>query len=197
MFPLSTVLLPGELLPLHVFEPRYRMMMAHCLEHEPHVFGVVLIARGSEVGGGDVRTDVGTLARIEALSRSEDGRYAVLVRGTERFRVRRWMADDPYPMAVVDLIDDAAPRGDTTGTTDAGAAVRRVEALLSELGQAPAVADDGGAAETVWSLCRRLPLGPLDRQRLLDTDDPNARLTLLVELADAMADDVRRLLASG
>lgn len=87
MFPLSAVLLPGDLLPLHVFEPRYRAMVADCLEHEPHEFGVVLIARGSEVGGGDVRTDIGTVAQLEALSRSHDGRYALLARGTSRLRV--------------------------------------------------------------------------------------------------------------
>jgi Lon protease-like protein len=196
MFPLSTVLLPGELLPLHVFEARYRTMIAHCLQSQPHVFGVVLIARGSEVGGGDTRTDVGTLASIEALSRSEDGRYALAVRGTERLRVRRWLPDDPYPVAEVDLLGP-----DSAGAPElaerASAAVRRVEALLSELGRSPAPAPDGGGADTAWGLCRRLPLGAWDRQRLLGTDDPDARLELLVELAQAQAEDLTRLLAGG
>ncbi|MEY2464632.1 MAG: ATP-dependent Lon protease, partial [Acidimicrobiaceae bacterium] len=63
MFPLGTVLFPSVFLPLHVFEPRYREMTRHCLDTQRE-FGVVLIERGSEVGGDDVRTQVGTVARI-------------------------------------------------------------------------------------------------------------------------------------
>ncbi len=63
MFPLGTVLFPSMVLPLHVFEPRYRQLTLECIEAERE-FGVVLIARGSEVGGGDQRRSVGTLARI-------------------------------------------------------------------------------------------------------------------------------------
>ena len=65
MFPLSTVLFPQAGLPLHVFEERYRTLMAECLDGDGE-FGVVLIARGSEVGGGDQRVDIGTVARIPA-----------------------------------------------------------------------------------------------------------------------------------
>lgn len=220
MFPLSSVLFPGELLPLHVFEQRYRTMMARCLESEPHLFGVVLIARGSEVGGGDTRTDVGTVARIEALSRSEDGRYAVLVRGTDRLHVRRWMPDDPYPLAVVEVLTEGPdPAGGTL--EEARSSVRRVEALLSELGRSPAPVVGGlgesagedapegagsGDAEgaegdegpdSAWGLCRRLPLGPMDRQRLLAADEAEGRLRLLVELARAQAEDLLRLLSGG
>ena len=54
MFPLGTVLLPGGVLPLHVFEPRYRKMVTDCVESPDHEFGVVLIERGSEVGGGEL-----------------------------------------------------------------------------------------------------------------------------------------------
>ena len=64
MFPLGTVLLPGMVLPLHVFEPRYQQLVRDCLDAPPHEFGVVLIDRGSEVGGGDTRCDVGVIARI-------------------------------------------------------------------------------------------------------------------------------------
>lgn len=208
MFPLSTVLLPGELLPLQVFEPRYREMIADCLaaERSPH-FGVVLIARGSEVGGGDVRTDVGTAARIEGLWRADAGRYRLLARGVTRLEVRQWLADDPYPRATVQLVGDCAV-DDARVLSAAAAAVRRVEALASELGQTPAPAagdgaaagDDGGdgdGAGAPWALCRRLPLGSLDRQRLLSADDPRRRLELLIELAEARADDLSRLLAGG
>lgn len=195
MFPLSTVLFPGGLLPLHVFEPRYRTMLAECLEDEPHEFGVVLISRGSEVGGGDDRTDVGTVARVEALSRSEDGRYALLALGTTRLRVVEWLADDPFPQALVeDLPESSGVAAD--GHPGAAAAIRKVEALMSELGTS--VPDQPVVGDTpLWELCSRLPVNALDRQRLLATDDPERRARLLVELADALADDLARLLAGG
>ncbi len=79
MFPLQTVLFPGAILPLHIFEPRYRKMLADCLSGDG-TFGVVLISRGSEVGGGDQRVAVGTEARIEEASRFDDGRWAVIAR---------------------------------------------------------------------------------------------------------------------
>ena len=71
MFPLGKVLVPGEVLPLHVFEPRYRQLVVDLLaaDDRPPEFGVVLIERGWEVGGGDARTDIGTVAR-----RSRPGR---------------------------------------------------------------------------------------------------------------------------
>lgn len=200
MFPLSTVLLPGGLLPLQVFEPRYRAMVADCLAAEPHVFGVVLIARGSEVGGGDTRTDIGTVARVDALSRAEDGRYALLARGTRRLRVLHWLPDDPYPMADVEVLAGGAP-APQAALASASAAVARVEALFSELGRGSVGDDVGGEGPEVddpaWALCRRLPCGPLDRQRLLGTDDPGGRMALLCDLADALAEDLVRLLAQG
>ena len=64
MFPLGNVVLPGELLPLNVFEPRYRQLVLDCLAADVPEFGVVLIERGSEVGGGDVRASIGTVTRI-------------------------------------------------------------------------------------------------------------------------------------
>lgn len=196
MFPLSCVLLPGELLPLHVFEQRYRTMVAHCLEQEPPVFGVVLIARGSEVGGGDVRTDTGTVASIETVARSGDGRYALLARGTERLRVVQWLPDDPYPLAVVELLDDG-PAPTASSLEAAWSSVRRVEALVSELGGTPDSEGGRPAENDAWGPCRRLPLGPMDRQRLLAGGGAERRLELLVELAAAQSDDLVRLLSGG
>lgn len=105
MFPLGTVLVPGTALPLHVFEPRYRRMIDDCLAGDG-TFGVVLIERGSEVGGGDVRTDVGTLASIAEAEPLPDGRWMLVARGLHRIRVERWLPDDPYPRAeIVDWPD--------------------------------------------------------------------------------------------
>ena len=94
MFPLGTVLYPYAMLPLHVFETRYRIMVRECLRTDQE-FGVVLIERGSEVGGGDVRFDTGTIARIVQAAELPDGRYALASVGTKRIRVERWLPDDP------------------------------------------------------------------------------------------------------
>src|SRR5262245_29146678 len=107
MFPLGTVLFPQAMLPLHVFEPRYRVMMRHCLDTD-NEFGVVLIERGSEVGGGDLRFPVGTLARIVQASQLDDGRYAIAAVGLHRIRVLQWMPEDPYPLAEIDALDEVA-----------------------------------------------------------------------------------------
>lgn len=139
MFPLSTVLFPYAPLALHVFEERYRAMVADCLAGDGS-FGVVLIARGAEVGGGDERVDVGTLARIELAQPLADGRWALVARGTTRLKVATWEADDPYPRAVVDDLSDPPPGPDHAGLGAAHAALTRARALLSELGE-----DTGGA----------------------------------------------------
>ena len=98
MFPLGTVLLPGEGLPLHVFEPRYRALVLDCLAADDGPrFGVVLIARGHEVGGGDERHDLGVMARIVRHEMTPDGRFGLFCVGGERIRVVEWLADDPVP----------------------------------------------------------------------------------------------------
>jgi hypothetical protein len=200
MFPLSTVLFPHMPLPLHVFEPRYRALMADCLAGSGE-FGVVLIERGSEVGGGDRRVAVGTVAAIEEAAPLSDGRWVLVARGSRRIRATEWLPDDPYPQAVVEELADAPSPGLAGALVGAAAAVRRARALLSELGAAPAVAAPPASAEdpvtAAWELCAQAPLTPFDAQRLLEVDDPAERLALLAGLCDAVADDVSRLLAGG
>ncbi|GBC92681.1 Lon protease [bacterium HR15] len=88
LFPLETVLFPHTMIPLHVFEARYRELVLYCLEHDSP-FGVVLIREGEEVGGEVEPYEIGTLARIGRLRRLEDGRFQLLALGEERFRIRR------------------------------------------------------------------------------------------------------------
>jgi Lon protease-like protein len=197
MFPLGSVLFPGAVLPLHVFEPRYRELVQHCLEGDEHEFGVALITRGSEVGGGDIRSMVATVARIVQVAQLEDGRYALITVGTRRVRVERWLEDDPYPIAEVhdwpDVIED-----DNQGALEADLAatlarVRRINALASELGQSDAEVTPTISTEGVlgtYHLCALAPLGPADQQRLLCAAGPVARLALLNEALD----DVEALL---
>ena len=109
----GTVLFPSLVLPLHVFEPRYRAMVAHCLDGVEPEFGVVLIERGSEVGGDDVRTDVGTVARILEAAELPDGRWALVAR--RRRAASGSSSGCPTtraPRAVVDDLDDDPVPGD-------------------------------------------------------------------------------------
>src|SRR5438552_13967117 len=101
MFPLGTVLFPFAPLPLHVFEPRHRALTRACLDGDRE-FGVVLIERGSEVGGNDVRTSVGTVATIVEAAELDDGCWVLGTVGGRRIRVRAWLPDEPYPRADVE-----------------------------------------------------------------------------------------------
>ena len=156
MFPLGTVLFPGGVLPLHVFEPRYRAMVKHCLEADAG-FGVVLIARGSEVGGGDERYSVATEARIEEAAELPDGRWALLATGIRRIAVEDWLPDDPFPRASVSSLPSAGGAAGPDALAEALAVVRRATALLSELGRsglpgAPATLPDD-PEEAAWQVC--------------------------------------------
>src|SRR5436853_5226207 len=117
MFPLGTVLFPHALLPLRVFEPRYRVMTERVLRAERE-FGVVLIERGSEVGGGDTRFDVGTVAQIVRAQQLGDGGYLLATVGIRRLRVVRWLPDDPYPQAEVVDLPDAGPESGAHAARD-------------------------------------------------------------------------------
>jgi len=198
MFPLSTVLFPEAGLPLHVFEERYRSLMGHCLEADRE-FGVVLIARGPEVGGGDERVDVGTVARIANVAELDDGRMLVVATGVRRVRVEEWLPDDPYPQAVVTDLPDRSCACRADVLAGAEGSLRRVRSLLSELGDVPALPHrlriSGDAEEVGWQLCDMAPLVSLDLQRLLAAVDVESRMRLLVELCDAMAGDVVGLLS--
>ena len=111
MFPLGTVLLPGGVLPLHVFEPRYRMMVRAVLGGDGEL-GIVLIERGHEVGGGDTRFSVACLARVAQSEELPDGRFAIAVVGLEPIDVVEWLPDDPYPRARVARRRPGAPDPD-------------------------------------------------------------------------------------
>ena len=183
MFPLGTVLLPGGFLPLHVFEPRYRVLVHDCLHGTPE-FGVALIERGSEVGGGDSRFDVGCIARIVEASETPDGRWALGTVGTRRVRVGAWLDDDPYPRAEVeDWPDD--PEG-AEQADEVWAHLRRVLALAAEVGErvppAAAVEPVEDAVASSYQLASLVPVGPLDRLALLAAPTVGTRLGLAAEL---------------
>jgi Lon protease-like protein len=184
MFPLGSVLVPGMLLPLHVFEPRYRQLVHDCLAGDGE-FGVVLIERGSEVGGGDVRSDAGTMARILRADRTPDGRFAVAAAGVRRIRVARWLDDDPYPRAEVDDWPDPPADLADGALEEVAGLLRRGAALQAELGEPAAPFDLELVSDPViagYQAVAAAPLGPVDRQALLCAATVPDRLALLHEL---------------
>jgi len=196
MFPLGSVLFPGMPLSLHVFEPRYRALMGVCVataeRGEPPEFGVVLIERGAEVGGGDQRFSVGTVARLTQLAELPDGRYASMAVGTRRVAVQSWLADDPYPRADVEDLEDAYFDAalDQALLEGADRTVRRCLALKDQLGE-PAfpssVELDRDPAAAAWQLAAIAPLGELDQLALLASPSCTDLLRRLADLAEQEA----------
>ncbi len=192
MFPLGTVLFPYAELPLHVFEPRYRLMARHVLDGD-NEFGVVLIERGSEVGGGDVRFDTGTLARVVQAAELPDGRFALNAVGLRRIRVTRWLPDDPYPRAeIASIVEPAADPAASSARERVIGALADVVAVARQIDErvpdAPPL--DADPARASYEAAAIAPIGPLDAQQVLEMPDAGARLdalaTLLVERAEEL-----------
>ena len=196
MFPLGTALLPGEVLPLRIFEPRYRTMLDDCLAvaDGPPRFGVVLIARGSEVGGGDVRHDVGTFAAIDRVSRDPGGLSYVHCVGTRRFRVTEWLPDDPYPRAEVSVLNE--PKTTATARADSLALGARIREIVVDAytrrgtpipDDLPSFDDADFDDAGLFGWAARLPIGAADRQSLLEAPDTPARIAILDDAVEGFA----------
>ncbi|MGZ4671042.1 MAG: LON peptidase substrate-binding domain-containing protein [Ilumatobacteraceae bacterium] len=189
MFPLGTVLLPGVVLPLHVFEPRYQQLVRDCLDASEHEFGVVLIDRGSEVGGGDSRLPIGVIARMVQVAAMSGGQFAVVTVGTRRIRVTRWLADDPYPLAEIEDWPDEVVEVSTDRLEATASRARSCAGLAVEMGDRSAVPEielTGDPSVDTFLLAAISPFGPADLYALLSAPDPAMRL----ELIDRLLDDV-------
>ena len=191
MLPLGTVLLPSAVMPLHLFEDRYRRMIVDVLATDRE-FGVVLIRRGSEVGGGDQRCDVATRARVLEAREAPDGRWAVTVVGLQRIRVDLWLPDDPHPVADVSPMPDRpGPGVPEPAYRSLESRLRRLLALLSELGDSVPAAMFDLADDPALGTLQMAALGPFtayDRQRLLEADLVSDRCQVLdALLADGQA----------
>ncbi len=187
MFPLGAVLFPSMVLPLHVFEPRYRALTRDCLAADQR-FGVVLIERGSEVGGGDVRFMAGTVARIVEAAELPDGRFALGTVGVERIRIVSWLDDDPYPRADVEPWPDPPPTDRLPAMHEQNVGMlRRVLAMKAELREVAAPATIELSADIVlagYQAAAIAPVGPADQQALLEAESPDARAAHLGTLLD-------------
>jgi uncharacterized protein len=185
MFPLGSVLLPAMPLQLRVFEERYLLMLSGLVASEDARFGVVLIERGWEVGGGDHRFGVGTVAEILNVA-AEDGVVGLAAQGKGRFEIVEWLADAPHPRADVqelpDLVWDDALEPLLVETEQL---VRRTLAEASEFaetGWSPDVELSDDPLDRCWQLAGIAPLGDLDQLSLLRAASTEELLTRTAEL---------------
>jgi uncharacterized protein len=182
LFPLGTVLFPGLVLPLHIFEERYRALVRHLVgrpEEAAREFGVVAIRRGWEV---DQRTtlvlhDIGCTAQVRQVTEHPDGRFDLTTVGHRRFAIRRLDADrEPYLMAEVDWLDERP--GDPAEVDRLLPTVldlfQRYLRLMRPAQVGEQVPDDPTVLSHVVAATAALPLA--DRQRLLAAPDTAARL---------------------
>lgn len=203
MFPLPMPLLPGMGLPLQVFEPRYQAMMEDVVDTGDGRFGVALITRGHQVGGGDLRSLVGTVAEVLRHEHLDDGRRIVLAVGRQRLRVTRWLRDDPYPLAEVETWPDE-PEPEGSAHADSGHGLGRID-IQGRLDDIVAMVASRLEAEdrtqlfessnlprdldlAIWQATIVADLGALDRQRLLESPGRDARLPLLVGMLEERRD---------
>jgi Lon protease-like protein len=161
LFPLGLVLLPGELVPLHIFEERYKLMVGACLEQDSE-FGIIWL---SDEG----LKDVGCAARItRVLERFEDGRLNILVEGTQPFRLTRRIEDLPYPAGHVEPLAD---EGDSDEEALERARLRYAD-LVEEVTESRPEPDAYGMAAT-------LEVAPAAKQSLLELRSESGRLEQL------------------
>jgi len=199
MFPLGSVVFPYTAVPLRVFEPRYLTLLDRVLESDQQ-FGTVLIERGFEVGGGDDRFQIGTLVEVVGHSGSETGERAIVVAGIERIEITAWHADDPYPIATVELHPDAVVDLEAVEVGPAVRELERVMALASELGADTKAIDLGISTDPLvgsYQLSALAPVAAIDSYALLQAPDPAARLDLARRLLSEQAEVLLAQLAGG
>ncbi|WP_150306636.1 LON peptidase substrate-binding domain-containing protein [Planctomonas psychrotolerans] len=196
MFPLGAVLFPYMPMQLRVFEPRYLMLLADILSDEPSEFGIPLIERGSEVGGGEHTFGHGTVAQIVELEGLE-GFVGMTVQGDRRFEVTEWLDDQPYPRAKVRELPDLEWDDDLEPLRRrAELAVRRTLAVASEYtdqvwSAVVELSDEPVAA--AWQLAAITPLNELDQLSLLGS----VSMEQLLSSVESLASDAEQTFRSG
>lgn len=193
MFPLGSVLFPHGALPLHIFEQRYQQLLNHALEGDRR-FGVVLITRGSEVGGGEQRTTIGTTAHIDQYQRFDDGRAAVISTGGQRIEVVEWLEDAPYPRAIVR--EDPVKPVIAEDRRLFAAARQSFEDLIElghRLGRLESTPDsdwESDVEHASWQLAGRSPCTALDQYSILAAPTRSERLIKIDELLKEVYTDL-------
>jgi Lon protease-like protein len=185
LFPLNTVLFPGAMLPLHIFEDRYKRLVASCIE-ERRPFGVLLIRKGYEVGETAEPFEVGTTAHIARVDELEEGKMNLVCLGGQRFRTVRVVSEDPYLTGEVEFlsstsIDDpqAKELSDDAGSLFAEY-VRLYLAISNQWARSVEMpGEPDGLADFIGA---RLGVAPQVKQRLLEELSARTRLALEVQI---------------
>ena len=171
LFPLQIVALPSELIPLHIFEERYKEMFARCIEHEEE-FGIVWVA-------DDGLRETGCACEVaEVLETFEDGRLNLVARGTRPFRIEARQETFSYPAGTVAFLEDV----DEVITEDV---VHEAHAAYAELVERATDRDpdlDEIAGMSAYQMAATVEFGLDAKQGLLDLRSENARLRLLARL---------------
>jgi Lon protease-like protein len=171
LFPLGIVALPSELVPLHIFEERYKTMMARVLEEEGE-FGIVWVA-------DDGLRPVGCACEIaEVLERMPDGRLNLVARGTRPFRIEARQEELPYPAGVVEFLEDREEEPDPAAARDAHAAYTELVEQATDRTPDPAEI----AAMSAYQMAATVEFGLDAKQGLLDLRSESARLKLVARL---------------
>jgi Lon protease-like protein len=188
LFPLGSVLFPGMVLPLHIFEERYRQLVRDLLDGpEPREFGVVAIELGHEVGPGAARrlAAIGCTAVVRRVVPHPDGRFDLIAVGGRRFRVAGIDESPPYARATVTPLPDEAGPDPDGPAADAGRLFHRYRLRLADTGRRLAASIGDPPSDPVrlsYFIAGAIVVGREDKQRLLEAADAAARLRLAAEL---------------
>lgn len=192
LFPLNIVLFPGMEMPLHIFEPRYRMMIDRCIA-EGLPFAVNLIRSGREVGGPADPFPTGTLAEISDVARLPDGRLHIRITGSSRMKVVDLVEGQPYAQARIELVPEPASQVPEAELARARALFEAYSEVLISMANVPMLArlpDD--PAEASYVIATLLQTDLFTKQSLLEMPTARERLEHEVKLLET---EVTRLKA--
>ena len=196
MFPLSTALMPAMPLSLRIFEERYLKLLGDLMLSENPEFGVVLIERGPEIGGGEKRLGIGTLASVTDIG-TLDQFYGLESIGTQRIRVNAWLPDDPYPMADIDFIPDLIWDDSLMpARIHLETKVRNLLAFASEFGDlqyGPETELSDDPMDACWQLAGVLPVGALDQVDLLQVQSADELISRTYDMVVALDEALRAM----
>ena len=197
MFPLGSVLIPAMPLSLRIFEERYLKLLGDLVTSDKPEFGVVLIERGAEVGGGEKRMSLGTIASVIDIGTTEQF-YGLESFGSKRFRVNAWLPDNPYPIADIDFLPDLIWDDSLMPVrVHLETKVRQLLAFASEFGDLQygsdtALSDD--PMDACWQLAGVLPVGPLDQLDLLGSQSADELIQRTYELVNSADETLKAMI---
>jgi Lon protease-like protein len=196
LFPLSTVLVPGATLRLHIFEDRYKQMIGECIASR-RAFGVVLDRERRETGDDLDPVDIGTAAEIREVSMLSHGRLFIVTRGTTRFRVKHVIAKEPFWTAEVEYLEEPVGKPETAEQLRISAVGHFKDYLCALLAVPHSDIDridlPRDAAASSYLIADAMQVAPAAKQRLLEADSASDRLRDELDLLDS---ETRRLLAA-